>query len=293
MIKKLLKQLPFVGAFAGSEAWGRIRHRITLLTTDRINAPCTRFFRGPLQYEALLGPVLDFLHAEEKERTLNITVIGCSNGSEPFTISSILRNRRPDLDFTMHAIDINEEMIEMARVAAYPRENVFNHQKITTEFVSSTFDEEDGLFKVKEDISRPVTFEVGDALDTTLKNRIGQSDIVYAQNFLFHLPPELSRKALVNISSLLKPRAALFIDGMDLKIRQSATGPLNLEPLDFKIEEIHNDLRTGAVSTDDTEHTMGSVWPDEYWGLEPFDGNRKNWRRRYATVFLHDRPKTS
>jgi len=288
MIRKILKQLPFVGTFVRSESWLRIRHKITLLTSDRTNAPCTRFCRGPLQYEALLGPVLDFLLAEDNSRTLSIVVIGCSNGSEPFTISSVLRNNRPDLNFRMHGIDIDAAMIEMACKAVYPRENVFNHPKITNQFVSETFDEEDGMFKVKEEIARPVTFEVGDALDPTLKDRIGQSDIVYAQNFLYHLPPKLARQALVNISTLLKPRSALFLDGMDIGIRQSTTQSLNLEPLDFKIEEIHNDLRTGAVSTIDTDHTMGSVWPYEYWGLEPFNKKQRNWQRRYATVFIRN-----
>lgn len=288
MISRILKQLPFVGSIVRSETVGRLRHWITLRTTPRTNAPCTRFLRGPIQYELLLGPVLDFLLAEDKSRTLSIVVIGCSNGSEPFTISSILRNNRPDLNFRMHGIDIDEEMIEMAKKGIYPRENVFNHQKITDQFVSTTFDERDGLFIVKEDISRHVTFEAGNALDPTLKDRLGQSDIVYAQNFLYHLPPTSARQALVNIGTLLKPRAALFIDGMDLDIRQNDTASLNLEPLDYRIEEIHNDLRTGAVSTDQPDHTMGSVWPTEYWGLEPFDGKHRDWRRRYATVFIHD-----
>lgn len=53
-------------------------------------------------------------------------------------------------------------------------------------------------YKIMEEIALHVTFAVDDALDTALKERIGQADILFAKNFLYHLPPKASIKALEN-----------------------------------------------------------------------------------------------
>jgi hypothetical protein len=31
--------------------------------------------------------------------------------------------------------------------------------------------------------------------------------------------------------------------------------------------------------------SLRSGWPFEYWGLEPFDDDRPDWKIRYASVF--------
>jgi hypothetical protein len=109
-----------------------------------------------------------------------------------------------------------------------------------------------------------------------LKRNIGVADIVFAQNFLFHLKPSMSAKAFNNIATLLDRRAAFFIDGMDIGLRSRLTRKNNLVPLEYRIEEIHNEAR----------RVRASGWPYQYWGLEPFTSTRKDWQRRYSTIFL-------
>ena len=63
---------------------------------------------------------------------------------------------------------------------------------------------------------------------------------------------------------------------MDYDQRAALTRRARLRPLDYKIEQIHND----ALS----ERAVG--WPFGYWGLEPFSRYFIGWRRRYATIYL-------
>jgi len=51
----------------------------------------------PTQFEALSGPVLNFpiRDREREEKLLKIVVLGCSNGAEPYSIASVLRNQHP------------------------------------------------------------------------------------------------------------------------------------------------------------------------------------------------------
>lgn len=277
VLKSATKRLPVVSAVLDTNLYKRLRHRVSLRTGRRENSTFTGFYRLPSQFEALTGPVIQFLDEEIGKRRLEIIVFGSSNGAEPYTISSLLGTTHPDLEFRISAYDIDPEIIEKARSASYsPEEDVYNNRVIQEEFIQRTFYLADGRLQVKTEVAAPVRFEVADALDPTLSEEVGQADILFAQNFLFHLEPKVALAALRNLCRLLGERAALFVDGVDLNIRSRVTEEFALEPLDYRVEEIHNEARWARAPG----------WPYAYWGLEPFMTTSRNWRRRYATIFL-------
>jgi len=233
--------------------------------------------RSPTQFDALSGPVIDFLLQEDREIHLRVAIVGCSNGAEAYSVASVLCDRHPTLEFTVKGYDIDQQIIEKAQKGMYlSRDEVFNNRMITREFVRSTFDDEGAYCRLKESIKAHVSFSIADVLDDNVAEKIEASDIIYAQNFLFHLKPSMAAKALGNICRLLKQRSVLFIDGTDLPLRQRLSRKHQLVPLDYKIEDIHNEARWARA--------VG--WPYHYWGLEPFSTSRLDWKRRYATIFL-------
>jgi chemotaxis protein methyltransferase CheR len=236
----------------------------------------TGFFRLPTQFEALSGPVVDFFQDEGTQKKLKIIVVGCSNGAEPYSIASVLNHCRPDLSFHVKAYDINPESVRKAQSARYQPSEVYNNKSITPDFIQATFDIDDETYIVKDAVRKNVEFGLVDALDTNLQDKTGKADILFVQNLLFHLERSKAIQAFRNVFRVLEPQAALFIDGLDLDLREKYTQKQCLKPLDFKIEEIHNEAR----------RARGVGWPYHYWGLEPFMSNPKNWRRRYSTIFL-------
>jgi chemotaxis methyl-accepting protein methylase len=277
VLKSATKRLPVVSAVLDTNLYKRLRHRVSLRTGRRENSTFTGFYRLPSQFEALTGPVIQFLAKEIEERPLEVIVFGSSNGAEPYTISSLLGTTHPDLDFRISAYDIDPEIIEKARSARYsPDEEVYNNRVIQEEFIHRTFDLVDGKLQVRAEIAAPVRFEIADALDPTLSEKVGQADVLFAQNFLFHLEPKVARAALRNLCRLLGKRAALFVDGVDINIRSKVTEEFGLEPLEYRLEEIHNEARRARA--------VG--WPYTYWGLEPYMTASRDWQRRYATIFL-------
>jgi len=255
--------------------WQSIRHRLTLMTSDRNVATFTGFFRLPTQFEALSGPVIDSLFPHGTTGPVKIMVIGCSKGAEAYTIASVLKNGHPGLAFHIHAYDLNEDVIKKAKTARYMPEEVYT-KRIPASSMDATFYRENGQYVIKEEIAKSVSFAVADALDPNLKTTIGTADIVFAQNFLVHMKPKAAARAFNNIFSLLNPKAALFIDGMDVYLRNKLTRRNNLMPLEYKIGEIHNEARIAR----------GAGWPYSYWGLEPFSASKREWQRRYSTIFM-------
>jgi len=277
VLKRTTKRLPGVATILESTLYKRLRHKVSLRRGRRENSTFTGFYRLPTQFEALTGPVTRFLTHERGDAPLEIIVFGSSNGAEPYTIASVLKASHPDLAFRISAYDIDPQIIEKARGARYsPEDDVYNNRVIQEEFIEQTFDRVDGYFQVKPEIAAHARFEIADALDPTLAEKMGRAHVLFAQNFLFHLEPKLARAALRNLCTLLDEPSAIFLDGVDLDIRQKVTREFGLDPLDYRLGEIHEEARRARA--------VG--WPYSYWGLEPFMTTSRSWRRRYATIFL-------
>ncbi|MBC2714586.1 MAG: hypothetical protein HF978_04680 [Desulfobacteraceae bacterium] len=272
----LIKKSSWISHQLRKDAYLHFRYIITLCLAKRENDTFTGFLRLPTQFEALTEQCLKYFAAKRGIHKLKICVAGCSNGAEAYTISSVLQNRHPDLDFGIRAFDINPEMIKQARTASYQKDEVLNNKIITDDFLQATFDIKDNAYKIKKKISERVFFMEGNILDSNFIKAERGFDIVFAQNFLLHLKRKNMVKAFKNIAVLLKNKAVLFIDGMDLDLREKLTREKGYTPLNYKIEKIHNEARRARA--------IG--WPYNYWGLEPFTSNRKKWQRRYATIFL-------
>lgn len=272
--KDLLRKIPLIGALVRSHAWQSRIYKRTLKKEERTNAFSTAFLRCPHQYRALVGPVMDYI-LDKNTEPLNIIVVGCSSGAEAYSIASEIMRHRPETKFAVKGFDIEQRVLDVGRGGKYTKEQVFKNTLIDDKFVNFTFDQINDGYAVKSEIASRVTFDVANALDDDLIDKAGASDIIYAQNFLYHLEPELAERAFANMYRLLKPRAALFLDGMDLELKIKLTRKHNLNLLDFLIEETHEDGRV----------ERGDKWPHFYWGLEPLSKSFTDWKERYGTVF--------
>lgn len=272
----LIKKIPTVKKLLQKKAYLELRHKITLYFSKRENNTFTGFLRLPTQFEALTEQCFKHIAGKKNIQKLRICVAGCSNGAEPYTISSVLQKRYPNLDFEIRAFDINPEIINKAKTASYQKDEVLNNKVITDDFLQFTFDIEKNTYKVKIYISERVFFMEGNILDSEFIATEKAFDLVFAQNFLVHLRRKDMVKAIKNISLLLKDNAILFMDGVDLDLKMKLARKKGYTPLNYKIEKIHNEARRARAAG----------WPYTYWGLEPFTLNRKNWQSRYTTIFF-------
>lgn len=277
-VGQLMKRLSLARYIINSTPWKLYRHRVAMRKERRINSHFTGFNRLPTQFEALAGPVLD--HVDRTlDRPLRIVVVGCSNGAEAYTISKVLKESQHNVRFEIIGCDIEDDVIETARRGLYDAASeVYNNKKLPREFVDTLFTASGESFEVKPAFMQGVSFRNINVLDAEKMSALRPVDIVFAQNFLFHLSPKMAAEAFDNIASILGPRSALFIDGTDVPLRTKATRKHGLSPLTYKIETIH----------DEAMWTRGNGWPYQYWGLEPYGTVSNDLNRRYSTIFLRD-----
>src|ERR1700731_4997992 len=91
--------------------YGTFMHALVKLRAARKQYHGTYFLRN--------RPELQLIRALSNQRPrgsiLRISVLACSNGAEVYSILWILRSARPDLKLLVHAVDISNEIVQIAR----------------------------------------------------------------------------------------------------------------------------------------------------------------------------------
>lgn len=256
-------------------SYGNFLQTLVRLRTRRRQFFGTFFLRNRPELELIRR----LLEQKGKGSILKISVLGCSNGAEVYSILWTIRSARPDLRLVPHAVDISTQALELAQKGIYPLEvtelvgePIF--ERMSGEEMREMFDRQEGQVKVQSWIKEGIIWHLGDAGNPELPGVLGSQDFVVANNFLCHMHPPDAERCLRNIARLVRPGGYLFVSGIDLDVRTKVARDLGLRPLRDLMEDIHDG---DAVLRDD--------WPWEYWGLEPLNRKRQDWKLRYASVF--------
>ncbi len=236
----------------------------------------TRFLR----YPPALQTICDLINACEFGDSVRLCVTGCSTGAELYSILWAVRKARSDLKILPIGIDLSESAIEKAKAGRYSATDP-ELSGLPEELWSELFDITQPELKIKDSLTTGAEWIVGDARDDGLRAQLGLQDIVVANNFLIFMSEGEATACLRKVVQLIRPGGLLFCRGVDLDVRERVARQFGLEPISKRIEELH-----------DINLRERRGWPWEYWGLEPLDKTRKDWVRRYATVFRVPCPST-
>ena len=274
--RRLWERLPSsIGSSRPMRFYGGIVHKLARLMGGRAQGLGTCFLRN--------RPTLELIRrlADRKKQgeTFRVAILGCSAGSEVYSIAWSIRSLRPDLKLHLEATDISSEVVEFAKSGVYPIKSAdvtgsASLERMTTAEVDEIFDRADDAVRVKPWIREGINWNVGDVGDPRLAETMGTYDIVVANNFLCHMDPRQAERCLRNIAPLVKEDGHLFVSGVDLNVRTRVARDLKWIPVEELLEDVHN----GDI-------WLRRYWPHHYTGLEPLDKNRSDWKIRYAAVF--------
>lgn len=216
---------------------------------------------------------------EGRARATRIAVLGCSIGAEVYSIMWAIRSTPPAPKIIMHALDISSEALGVARAGVYTRSvSELAGEPVcalmTEDEIRAMFDVEGDELRIKPMIKEGIVWQLADAADPRLPDALGHQDLVVANRFLCHMEPMEAERCLRNIARLVDPGGYLFVSGVDIEVRTRVAKELGWKPVPDLLEEIH-----------DGDRSLRRSWPCRYWGLEPFDKRRDDWKVRYASVF--------
>lgn len=249
--------------------YGVFLQRLVRKKSRREQNPRTYFLRNRPELEL----ICKLASQAPQNGTYRIAVLACSMGAEAYTILSGIKQRRPDLTVKMHGLDISSEALSIAKEGLWDP-NAFQLERLTPSELDEFFDREGGKLRVKAWLRKGVEFQLADATQPAVIEKLGPQDMVIANRFLCHMQPAVAETALRNIATLVAPHGYLVCSGVDVDVRTKVMRSLGWTPITERIEELH-----------DGDHTLRDGFPWEYWALEPLDKSRPDWQLRYATVF--------
>jgi chemotaxis methyl-accepting protein methylase/mannose-6-phosphate isomerase-like protein (cupin superfamily) len=256
-------------------SYGKVLHRFVCAQARRERLVETFFLRNRPELD-LIGRLVD---GKQMGETLSVAVLGCGTGAEAYSVAWRIRSMRPDLRLILHAVDVSEPALEVAKLGVYSRTGsslasaaVF--ERLTAAEVDELFDRDGQVMTVKSQFREGIRWQVADAGDSETLDLLGPQDVVLANNFLCHLEAFEADRYLRNIARLVRPNGYLFVSGIDLEIRTRIAVDLGWKPLPDLLEEIH-----------EGDPSLRSAWPWHYWGLEPIEKRKQDWKIRYAAGF--------
>jgi SAM-dependent methyltransferase len=256
--------------------YGRLIHSLVRLQGDRQMYLGTLFLRNRAELDLIRR--LASLKSKAGQ-AVRIAVLGSSNGAEVYSIAWAVRSAQPDLRLALQAVDISAEVLKFAQEGVYAsgvselvNERVLDH--MTAKEREVMFDRERNSFRIKPWIGEGITWRLGDVGEPGIVDALGPQHIVVANRFLCHMRPADAERCLRNIARLVAPGGYLFVSGVDLDVRTKVAAGLGWKPVPDMMEQIH-----------DGDQTLRVSWPYKYWGLEPIDQRRRDWKMRYASVF--------
>lgn len=276
--KRLWARFPsYFKALRPIRSYGAFLHRLAR-TQTRGQHVSTVFLRN--------RPALELIRRLVERRTgsspLRVAILGCSTGAEAYSVAWTIRSARPDLDLTLHGVDISKEAVEIAKCGVYSlATSEFTKtvvcERMTASEIEEIFDRNGDQLTVKSWIKKGTDWRVADVGDPNLLDMFGPQDIVIANNFLCHMDDWKAEECLRNLARLVDVNGYLFVSGVDLDIRTRVARALEWSPVQELLAEIH-----------EGDPWLTREWPFDYTGLEPLDKKRRDWTFRYAAVFHRD-----
>jgi chemotaxis protein methyltransferase CheR len=276
-------------------AYAKHLDRVVRLQADRKQYFATFFLRNRPELQLLCRLLSEKPHGSR----VNIAVLACSKGAEVYSIIWAVRSVRPDLQIELHAIDISEEIVNFAQRGVYsidiavPAErhgisdngksvawntsrdqNAWMFERMSKEEIAEMFEITENQASIRPYLRQGITWMCADAASCRLREAIGPQDVVVANRFLCHMEPDAATSCLREIAKMVKPGGHLFVSGIDLDVRTRVAVEMGWRPVPDLLREVHNG-----------DDSIRRGWPVEYWGLEPLDDHRADWKVRYASVF--------
>jgi chemotaxis protein methyltransferase CheR len=194
-------------ALVGSEEGTDERAQMIAALTTNV----TRFFREPHHFDHLRAKVIEPIAPEIKQgQRLRIWSAGCSSGQEPYSIALSILSLLPDArayDVKILATDINPLVLDTARKASYPAEEVVSVpadlRRSWMENVGS------GAMRLDEAPRGLVTFRPLNLIGAWPMK--GPFDAVFCRNVVIYFDEKTQMRLLTRISTLLRPGGYLYL----------------------------------------------------------------------------------
>lgn len=186
------------------------------LFVDALQIPYTHFFRDALSYEVLLSVIIpEFINQNPEKKQIRVWSIGCSTGQEPYSLAMIFEEAmlryHTNINYRIFASDINEEVLQRARIGKYSASEVGN---IRCSYLQRYFTLNEGVYEISSSLKEHIRFNFHNLLDHSKisfdNNVFASFDIIVCMNVLYYYQEEVQDKMIRKILLALNNKGYLI-----------------------------------------------------------------------------------
>jgi len=178
------------------------------------------FFRDASVLD-MVADAVAAIRAGEPKRRPRIWSAGCSFGQEPLSLAMLFDEKEVGSDALppeILATDVSEVALKRARAGSYSQFEI--QRGLPVRRMVRWFDSEEGEWVAKPELVRRIAFRRMNLVSDPLP--IGRFDVILCRNVLLYLNPELRRKVLDRIASVIRPGGLLVLGAGETVIGQTA-----------------------------------------------------------------------
>ena len=170
---------------------------------DRMTINVSEFYRNGKRWEVLQNKIFPKLLNNSKR--LKIWSAACSTGEEPYTIAMVLSNYLPLSQIHVLATDIDENVIQKAKLGLYPDRSL---AEVPENMKVKHFVNEGQFYKISEDVKRTVTYKKHNLLKDSYETNL---DLIVCRNVMIYFTEEAKNQIYHNFSKSLRSGGILFV----------------------------------------------------------------------------------
>lgn len=165
----------------------------------------TYFFRHAAQFDALRA----LLAAWRRPAPPRVLSAGCASGEEAYSLAIVLRERWPEREPSVLAVDINPAVLERAREARY---SAWSLRETPPPCSARWFHASGRDLELDDDIRRSVRFARANLAADDPELLASESfDVIFCRNILMYFTPDNARAAVARLGRALVPDGHLFL----------------------------------------------------------------------------------
>jgi chemotaxis protein methyltransferase CheR len=214
--------------------YDRKREEELIVLIDNLTTNETYFFRESPQLRAFSEEILPELRRTNADRkVLRIWSAGCSTGEESYTIAMLLLESGDwwrDWQVDILGSDINQRVLHTARKGVYKKNA---HRVTSPEMLARYFIEENGDYRITDNVKELVSFSYVNLLDPYKTSLITNMDIIFCRNVIIYFDKEAKKKVIESFYQKLREGGYLLLGHSESLINISNA---------FELRTLKNDM---------------------------------------------------
>ena len=167
-------------------------------------------FRGRAQFAALEETVLSEITVRRRDRRVRVWCAGCARGEEAATLAVVLADHPfvGDWRWSILATDVDEAALTEARTGLFGSRAV---ARVPPDCLQRHFKARRDRFELDPDLRARIEFRRLNLAEPIFELGGEVFDVIFLRNVLIYFRPELQRRVIEAVGSVLAPDGCLFL----------------------------------------------------------------------------------